>query len=449
MLDIGWATREFTPDRPALVQGQKHRRIGDEAMDPLTVTALALESERAGECAVLVSCDLAFVSEGLLRATRDRVKDLLPDLPPAKIIASATHTHTSLVIEDGFYEHPGGDVMTPSECEGLVADRMAVAVAEAWHCRRPGVVGRAFGHAVVGHNRYAVYADGRAQMYGATDREDFTGIGGYEDHSLDMLFSWEPDGSLSWVVLAIPCPSQVDESREKWSADYWHDVRKELRGRLGADVRVLTLCSAAGDQSPHCLLYRDEEAEMRSRRGRNEREEIAGRVGHAVEGALRCTEPVVEGEPLLRHSVCELELSPLHITPEDREWAIAEYERCMEQGRETGWWPERLQEVMEHSAGDDRNQVKAEVHVLRLGDVALATNPFELFLDYGLQIKARSPAAQTLIVQLACGRGMYLPTDVALERGGYGAMPVVCEVGPEGGRTLVRETLDTIRALFK
>ena len=33
----------------------------------------------------------------------------------------------------------------------------------------------------------------------------------------------------------------------------------------------------------------------------------------------------------------------------------------------------------------------------------MATNPFELFLDYGLRIKARSEAPQTFIVQLACG----------------------------------------------
>jgi hypothetical protein len=44
-----------------------------------------------------------------------------------------------------------------------------------------------------------------------------------------------------------------------------------------------------------------------------------------------------------------------------------------------------------------------EVHFIKFGDVAFATNPFELFLDYGNQIRARSKAKQTFLIQLACG----------------------------------------------
>ena len=36
-----------------------------------------------------------------------------------------------------------------------------------------------------------------------------------------------------------------------------------------------------------------------------------------------------------------------------------------------------------------------EVHIIRIGDVVIATNPFELYLDYGMRIKGRSPAVQT------------------------------------------------------
>ncbi len=54
----------------------------------------------------------------------------------------------------------------------------------------------------------------------------------------------------------------------------------------------------------------------------------------------------------------------------------------------------------------------AEVHVLRIGDLALSTSPFELYLDYGLRIRARCPAALTLHVQLCLRRGR-LPADRA------------------------------------
>ena len=42
-----------------------------------------------------------------------------------------------------------------------------------------------------------------------------------------------------------------------------------------------------------------------------------------------------------------------------------------------------------------------ENHILRLGQMALATNPFECYLDYAPQIRARSRAVQTFVVQLA------------------------------------------------
>ena len=50
-----------------------------------------------------------------------------------------------------------------------------------------------------------------------------------------------------------------------------------------------------------------------------------------------------------------------------------------------------------------------EIHAIRLGQVGIVTNPFELFTEYGLKIKARSRALQTFIVQLACDSGAICP----------------------------------------
>jgi len=88
------------------------------------------------------------------------------------------------------------------------------------------------------------------------------------------------------------------------------------------------------------------------------------------------------------------------------------------------------------------------LHALRLGDVAIGTNEFELYTDYGIQIKARSPAVQTFIIQLAAGSGGYLPTERAVRGGGYGAVIQSSRIGPEGGQVLVERTLEEVNALW-
>lgn len=97
---------------------------------------------------------------------------------------------------------------------------------------------------------------------------------------------------------------------------------------------------------------------------------------------------------------------------------------------------------------NDVNIHDTEVHIIKFGTVAIATNPFELFLDYGNQIKARSHAEQTFLIQLACGADGYLPTKKAELGGHYSAFVSSGLVGHEGGDILVRETLDAINKMF-
>ena len=449
MVRIGWAYHEITPVRPAMLQGQMHVRIAREAADPLLAAALAVDGGRPGSCALMISCDLAMVSEELQNRVRECLHVRLPELSSDAVIMTATHTHDAQVIEDGFYPHPGGDVMTASEALAWTTDHCVEAAVEAWERRVPRQLGRAFGHAVVGHNRRAVYQDGRARMYGATDTPDFSHIEGYEDHSLDMLFVWELDGSLAGVVLTIPCPAQVDEHLSQFSADFWHEIRLDLRQRFGSDLFILPLCGAAGDQSPHFLVYGAQEAEMRRRRGLTERQEIALRVGDAVQRALDCTSPA-QSEVTVEHTVQQLTLPPRWITRSEREWAAAAHVEALDRGDCPDlWWPVMLRDVIDRYDGAvPLPEASAELHVLRLGDAVIVTSPFELYLDYAIRIKARSPAAQTIVVQLAGGSGLFLPTERAVAGGHYGAHPAVAPVGPEAGAVLVEETLSAVEKVL-
>ena len=88
-----------------------------------------------------------------------------------------------------------------------------------------------------------------------------------------------------------------------------------------------------------------------------------------------------------------------------------------------------------------------ELHVMRLGDVAFATNPFELYADYGYRITGRSRASQTFIIQLACDYGDYLPTEYGMTGGQYSAL--VSIVGAKGGQMMVDETVKIIDGMWE
>ena len=88
------------------------------------------------------------------------------------------------------------------------------------------------------------------------------------------------------------------------------------------------------------------------------------------------------------------------------------------------------------------------MHVLKLGDVAFATNPYELFLNYGNQIRARSLAKQTFLSQLTCGAYGYLPTEKAEAGSHYSAFVGSGTAGHEGGALLVRKTVQEINKMF-
>ena len=190
---------------------------------------------------------------------------------------------------------------------------------------------------------------------------------------------------------------------------------------------------------------------MRRRRGVSTRQEIAQRVGDAVARALACTPPS-DDTPVFRHVVRELQLTPFQISAKDAAWAQARLDAFVaDQANDpNAWWPVRLRAVIAAAKGLRKPEpVRTRIHVVRLGDAVFATSPFELFLDYSLRIKARSPAAQTVLAQLTDDYfAGYLASERGVLAGSYGAVPASCFVGPEGGRELEEATLATIRDLF-
>ena len=457
---VGWGRGDITPRRKTLLQGQFYARIAKDVISPLTATALALEvrdENGAVEQAVFLSCDLA--GEGFKVDLFRELEGRCPDLDRRKITVNATHTHNAPPTKRGAYEEPEDDpaFMNPDEYREWLAVQLADIVATAWDGRRPGSVARGFGYAVVGRCRRAVYADGTARMYGKTDREDLFGFESCDDHAVNMLFTRDQAGELTGIVVNLACTSQCDESLWALSADFWHNVREAVAERYGAAVHLLPQCAPAGDLSPHLLTDQKEEKDLRDRVGVDDKGIIARRIMAAVDEGLATASPSEDTVEFV-HEVKTFYLPRLMVTEEQYELekrihAMSEQERAQQPFGFDRIWPfglvcdliARYEQQEAHPVHD------VESHVIRLGDVVLASNPFELFVDYGVRIRCQSRALQTFLVQLADGSddGSYLPTQRALDGGHYSALIKSNWVGPEGGAMLVEETVHAINALFE
>ena len=438
----------------------------------MSATALAVETrDESGviDQAVFVSCDLSIIRRNFQDDVRRRVEDRAADLDVRKIILSATHTHTAPALTDTEetdlhpYDFAGSwayripadreDVMRPAKYLEFLAERLASVVVEAWQARKAGGMSTALGHAVVAHNRRAVYVDGKTQMYGNTADPNFSHIEGLSDHSIDVLSFWRDEEHLEGVAITVYCPTQEVEGEECLSADFWYDARKMLRDKYHHKLHVLPLVGSAGDQSPHLMWNKQAELAQRNRKGLSSREEIARRIVEAVDSVMDESRRTIQTELAFQHRTDVVPLPVWKVSAERYAEARAVFEAGKQKTDELSSpdyinWRVSRTLMARYSHQQEHPSYEAELHLLRLGDLAVATNPFELYTDYGVRIKARSPAVQTSVVQLTSGCAAYLPTRRAVAGGGYSARIVDGVVGPEGGDVLVNATVESLGRMW-
>ncbi len=471
---IGWGHADITPSWPVPLVGQFSLRISEGVKDPVTATALAVKKGK--EHFVMVSCDLCFISDDLRGKVIEKLNGNGP--LPENIIMNATHTHTAPDVGRRLQRALCGcdeasigievDLRPVSDYVEFAAERIAQAVRHAWETAAPAELGYGLGFAVVGRNRRWVDVDGNATMYGDTNTPSFSHIEGYEDHSVNVLAAYDGAGNLTGTVINIHCPSQEDEALWVISADFWHDVRVKMKERFG-EVYVLPQAAPCGDLSPHLLYDHRAEEALLKRKGITRREEIAERIVRAVEEAVKFAERMER--PQVRCIRKTLPLDPPDATPQQEEEARREaarfqalYEEELQKlnadpslrrqqrwfahvtylYRRARWWEQVIEKKEARGRGE---KVEIPLWAVRVGEVGFVTNPFEMYLDWGIAIKARSPAVQTFAVQL-CGEGGYLPSLRSTEQGGYGSIPASYPVDPACGRDVVEQSIEMLQELW-
>lgn len=456
---------DITPTLPAALVGQYYRRLANTVYSKLYAQILAVEGKSGS--VIYVACDLLGVTEELQTAVRDAVKQLAPEFPADSIILSAIHTHTAPYLSKThgsttwgsdfeWFQVAEKEVIPEVYASRIVSD-IAKGILCAWESRRPAVFSTGMDYVSISHNRRSVYADGTAVMYGNTNRPDFVRLeGGGDDGMHFMAFEDAEKGSLIGAVIELACPAQILEHHDYVSSDFWDEARKAFARHWGDEAVLVGLCGAAGDLSPRDIV-RAAMPEPDMHATTMYREEGCRLVGRRIADAFRAfmDRRVPEADPDVVHYRKILMLPLRLVTEEEKDRALAAYSAQRKLHADMRDFSEQEAYKLSIDAGivvrwelqQKTREHAVEIHVMRIGSARMATNPFELFVEYADRIRAKSGGGNIAVVQLACDYQGYLPSAGAISHGGYSALVCNGLYGSEGGDLLVEETLRLLREL--
>lgn len=424
MIEVGAAMRDITNAVGRTVQGATTNQRAESVRDPLEAGVLAIR--RGGVAVVIVSCDLAVVERDIADAARQRAAEAV-GLRSEQVLIAATHTHTGpSVIPSN--RRVGRDEAYLAQLTQWIAET----VKEAWASLQPARLRIAGGRLALGYNRRCCFSDGTHAM-GREPHKAFTGIEGPEDDLHTAVLAETLAGEPIALVHTNSAHPVNFYGRPFYSADYPGEARKLIRESLG-DIPVLYLNGPFGDLNPWPI---DRAGIDNERNARSMGARAAGESLRLIQSTPPC-----EDLPLT-HRCAVLDVPVRLPAPETLAQARATVSRFdagqLDDMRAWDLLWAHGQVLLAERFGDTATD-RVEINVLRLGDWALATHPGELYCQFGIDLRRRSPARWTAIADATNGFVGYIPTYASVLGGGYSGDPIYwTRLAPEAGYRIVDE----------
>ncbi|HHV62995.1 MAG TPA: hypothetical protein GXX51_10205 [Firmicutes bacterium] len=108
-------------------------------------------------------------------------------------------------------------------------------------------------------------------------------------------------------------------------------------------------------------------------------------------------------------------------------------------------------EILELAALREKDPYEhIELQAFRVGDAAFVAIPGELFVEFGLEIKGRSPFKPTFVIGYANGYVGYIPTEKAFSEGGYEPRTArTSQLAKEAGRLITEAAIQLLEGLAR
>ncbi|MCB0686219.1 MAG: neutral/alkaline non-lysosomal ceramidase N-terminal domain-containing protein [Saprospiraceae bacterium] len=394
--------------------------------DPLHVRTLVLNDGE--ETLVFSIVDNVSVKREVFDAAKAMVQNRL-GIPYQNMLCAATHTHSGTSAEKEGIRRRGWQYGEPlDDYQRFVAQRIADGVQNALMNLRPAKIG--WGSVNVPEhvfNRRWIMRDSvmnplgfmdAAKMNPGVAHPDLIEPAGPVDPEVFFLAVQDEDGNPLAVLANYALHYVGGVPKGHISADYFAVFAERIKELLGADrqttpfVGILTNGTSGdinninwpGPKSEGLPPY-------------EKMHYVANDVAHKVYDAYKSI--AFEDWVDLQSASSELTLNVRRASPE----ILANMERVRNRPNEDPplfhplekIYADRV-EILEDEWPDKINIV---LQTFKIGDLAIAAAPFEVFAEIGLEIKEKSPFHSTFIIELANGAYGYLPSPGQHQLGGY------------------------------
>jgi hypothetical protein len=387
--------------------------------DSLYSKALVAKDKR-GEKVAILSIDICMLPKESIDFLREVIASG-SDIKAQNIMIMATHTHSG----------PKPDLNNPKAKEFLT--RAAGAVFLANERLMPTIISAGRSQETrISHNRRLKAKDGTTHMcWEKLEPGYITEPWGSIDPDVITL-TFEQEGKETGVLVNFGChATTLTGNNWLYSADYPGYLAESVKRVKGKDFVSMFCNGCCGNvtQVDYRIGFPDTFQECQ-------------RIGYMLGvSAMEAMENSIQMEgDIVTASREMVPLDRINISDERIEWAkklmkIVEKEGMppiQADGMPDAYYAKSWIEMREKQDIID----SAEVMVIRIGDLAFVGLPGEIFNEFGIEIKAKSPCRNTIVTGNTNDKRSYFPTKVSFTQGPEGFTPYITGYETTPGSTL-------------
>lgn len=441
-LQIGIAELNYTPETGLdLVGNYRGDDYASRGIHDSLFTKAIVASDSKGQKVAILAIDICLLPREPVEYIRNYIASN-SDIKPENIMVMATHTHSG----------PPSNLNAPKAKDYLA--KAAGAVLEADRNLKSTVVsvGRS-SESRISHNRRLKCIDGTTHMCWEKFEPGYViePWGSIDPEVIALTFNQE--GKEVGSLVNFGChATTLTGNNWLYSADYPGYLAEAIKKVKGNDFKSMFCNGCCGNvtQVDYRIGFPDTFQECQ-------------RIGYilAVAAMEAMKSAAAVSTDVIAVSREMVPLSRIDISDERLAWAKEVMKKVEKEGMppiQADGMPDAYyakEWIKMREVQDITDSV--EVMVIRIGDIAFAGLPGEIFNEFGLEIKAKSPCKNTIVTGLTNDSRSYFPTAVSFTQGpegftpyitGYETIPGTTRYEIGSGEKLAESAINQLNNLF-